>query len=65
MSDVPQVLLAHHLKALKLPTLREHDKPARQCAAKAGDAWTKAASLCWPACCAEPKHASSIGAPHP
>ena len=27
MSDAPQVLLAHHLKALKLPTfLREHDK---------------------------------------
>jgi hypothetical protein len=27
MSDTPQVLLAHHLKALKLPTfLREHDK---------------------------------------
>ncbi len=29
----PTVLLAHHLKALKLPTfLREHDKVARQCA---------------------------------
>ena len=27
MSEVPQVLLAHHLKALKLPTfLREYDK---------------------------------------
>ena len=26
----PQILLAHHLKALKLPTfLREHDKLAR------------------------------------
>ena len=35
MSDTPQVLLAHHLKALKLPTfLREHDKLARQCAAE-------------------------------
>ena len=35
MSDVPQLLLAHHLKALKLPTfLREHDKLARQCAAE-------------------------------
>jgi DNA replication protein DnaC len=35
MSDVPQVLLAHHLKALKLPTfLREYDKLARQCAAE-------------------------------
>ena len=33
MSEVPQVLLAHHLKALKLPTiLREYDKVARQCA---------------------------------
>ena len=38
MSDVPQVLLAHHLKALKLPTfLREHDKLARQCAAQGVD----------------------------
>jgi hypothetical protein len=27
MSDTPQVLLAHHLKALRLPTfLREYDK---------------------------------------
>jgi len=35
MSELPQVLLAHHLKALKLPTfLREHDKLARQCAAE-------------------------------
>ena len=35
MTDVPQVLLAHHLKVLKLPTfLREHDKLARQCAAE-------------------------------
>ena len=33
MSDTPQVLLAYHLKALKLPTfLREYDKVARQCA---------------------------------
>jgi hypothetical protein len=32
---VPQLLLGHHLKALKLPTfLREHDKLARQCAAE-------------------------------
>jgi DNA replication protein DnaC len=38
VSDVPQVLLAHHLKALKLPTfLREHDKVARQCAAEGVD----------------------------
>ena len=38
MSDAPQVLLAHHLKALKLPTfLREHDKLARRCAAEGAD----------------------------
>src|SRR3954468_5743604 len=36
MSDTPQLLLAHHLKALKLPTfLREYDKLAQQCAAEA------------------------------
>src|SRR5216684_1399242 len=34
----PQVLLAHHLKALRLPTfLREYDKLARQCAAEGVD----------------------------
>ena len=33
MTDTPQLLLAHHLKALKLPTfLRDYDKLARQCA---------------------------------
>ncbi|PKB57288.1 MAG: AAA family ATPase [SAR202 cluster bacterium Casp-Chloro-G3] len=38
MSDTPQVLLAHHLKALKLPTfLREYDKVARQCAQEGVD----------------------------
>ncbi len=38
MSDTPQLLLAHHLKALKLPTfLREHDKLARRCAAEGAD----------------------------
>ena len=43
MSDAPtggtpQLLLAHHLKALKLPTfLREHDRLARQCAAEGAD----------------------------
>ena len=38
MTDTPQVLLAHHLKALKLPTfLREHEKVARQCAAEGID----------------------------
>jgi DNA replication protein DnaC len=35
MSDTPQLLLAHHLKVLKLPTfLREYDKLAQQCAAE-------------------------------
>ena len=34
----PQVLLAHHLKTLKLPTfLREYDKLARQCATEGAD----------------------------
>ncbi len=38
MSEVPQVLLGHHLKALKLPTfLRDYDKLARQCAAEGVD----------------------------
>ena len=38
MSDTPQVLLVHHLKALRLPTfLREYDKLARQCAADQPD----------------------------
>ena len=38
MSDTPQVLLAHHLKALRLPTfLREYDKLARQCAGEGID----------------------------
>ena len=38
MNDVPEILLAHHLKALKLPTfLREHQKLARQCAAEGMD----------------------------
>jgi DNA replication protein DnaC len=38
MSDTPELLLAHHLKALKLPTfLREYDKLARQCAAEGVD----------------------------
>ena len=35
MTDAPELLLAHHLKALRLPTfLREHDKQARICAAE-------------------------------
>jgi DNA replication protein DnaC len=38
MTDTPQLLLAHHLKELKLPTfLREYDKLARQCAAEGLD----------------------------
>jgi DNA replication protein DnaC len=38
MTNTPQVLLAHHLKALKLPSfLRDYDKIARQCAAEAVD----------------------------
>jgi DNA replication protein DnaC len=38
VSQLPQVLLAHHLKALKLPTfLREYDKLAQQCAAEGVD----------------------------
>ena len=38
MADTPQVLLAHHLKTLKLPTfLREYDKLARQCATEGAD----------------------------
>ena len=38
MTDTPELLLAHHLKALKLPTfLREYDKLARQCAAEGVD----------------------------
>ena len=47
MSDTPQVLLAHHLKALRLPTfLREYDKLARQCAAEASI--TRATCCVWP-----------------
>ena len=35
MTDTPQLLLGHHLKALKLPTfLREYDKLAQQCASE-------------------------------
>lgn len=36
--NTPQLLLDHHLKALRLPTmLREYDKVAQQCAAEAAD----------------------------
>ena len=38
MTEVPDLLLAHHLKKLKLPTvLREYEKQARQCAAEGKD----------------------------
>jgi len=38
VNDTPQILLAHHLKALKLPTfLSEYDKVARQCAEEGVD----------------------------
>jgi len=38
MTDTPQVLLNHHLKTLKLPTiLREYPKVARQCATEGAD----------------------------
>jgi DNA replication protein DnaC len=36
--EAPEILLRHHLKKLKLPTvLREHEKIARQCAAEGVD----------------------------
>ena len=35
MNETPDLLLADHLKKLKLPTvLREYEKQARQCAAQ-------------------------------
>ncbi len=38
MNEAPQILLAHHLKKLRLPTfLREHEKIARQSAAEGID----------------------------
>ncbi|GAG51336.1 unnamed protein product, partial [marine sediment metagenome] len=38
MTDTPQVLLQHHLKKLRLPTINsEYDKLARQCAAENKD----------------------------
>ena len=46
MSDAPQLLLVHHLKALRLPTfLREYDKLAQQCAAEGVD---HAICCAWP-----------------
>ena len=35
--ETPQVLLEHHLKALRLPTFLEYDKVAQQCAAEGVD----------------------------
>ena len=38
MTAAPEILLAHHLTTLKLPTfLREYEKLARQCAAEGLD----------------------------
>ena len=38
MTEAPKILLAHHLKMLKLPTfLREYEKQARQCAVEGLD----------------------------
>ena len=38
MTEAPKILLADHLKTLKLPTfLREYDKLARQCATEGRD----------------------------
>jgi DNA replication protein DnaC len=38
VTEAPEILLAHHLKTLKLPTfLRESEKLARQCAAEGLD----------------------------
>src|SRR6056297_3869265 len=37
-AEAPEILLRHHLKKLKLPTvLREHEKLARQCATEGVD----------------------------
>ena len=42
--DTPQVLLEHHLKALRLPTfLREYDKVASSALPRA---WTSRATCC-------------------
>jgi len=38
MTNAPELLLAHHLKTLRLPTfLHEHDKLAHICAAEGVD----------------------------
>src|SRR5437763_16765514 len=38
MTDAPKLLLAHHLKTLKLPTvLRDYDKVDQQCSAEGLD----------------------------
>ena len=51
MTDRPHILLAHHLKTLKLPTfLREYEKVARQCAAEGLDHVQFLARLALPSC---------------
>jgi hypothetical protein len=47
MTSAPELLLAHHLKTLRLPTyLREHDKQARICAAECADPGSSAGASC-------------------
>ena len=57
-ADTPQVLLEHHLKALRLPTmLREYDKLARTCAQEKADFPT--------ICCDSPSWSCSIATAAP
>ena len=47
MSDTPQLLLVHHLKALRLPTfLREYDKIASNAPPRAST--TRVTCCAWP-----------------
>ena len=47
MSDTPQLLLAHHLKALRLPTfLREYDKIAHNAPPRVST--TRVTRCAWP-----------------
>jgi hypothetical protein len=54
---LPQVLLAHHLRQLKLPTfLREYEKVAAEAAPEGRPSCPRSnaedrAVLAWPACC--------------
>ena len=66
--DTPQVLLEHHLKALRLPTiLREYDKLARTQSRRRTSRLTFCGSLnlsYWIATAARPSAASaSLGSP--